>query len=217
MDRPCHRCGALIAEGAPFCPQCGAPQIRVAVGASASVPLPPGTPDEIQPPAEPVFRPGIAWRAARPSIIIAGVLAAVAAMIAPVGGIGILFWTILGTLVVVRLYSRRPDARLTGASGARLGAATGLAAFLAWVTLFLVAIFGLGQGPQLHEFVIKSMREASANYPTPQATQAMDFITSNSGFATFITLMLALLLLFSVICGALAGALAGGISARGSR
>lgn len=184
------------------------------MGGSASVPLPPGTPDEVQPPAEPVFRPGISWRAARPSIIVAGILAAVAAMIAPVGGIGVLFWTFLASLVVVRLYSRRPDARLTGASGARLGAATGLAAFLAWVVLFLVAIFGLHQGPQLHEFVIKAMRESSANYPTPQATQAMDFITSNSGFATFIVLMLVLLLLFSVICGALAGALAGAVFPR---
>jgi hypothetical protein len=198
----------LIAEGAPFCPQCGAPQIRVAVE-SASAPLPPGTPDEVQPPAQPVFRPGISWPAARPSIIVAGILAAVAAMIAPVGGIGVLFWTFLASLVVVRLYSRRPDARLTGSSGARLGAATGVAAFLAWVVLFLVAIFGFHQGPQLHEFVIKSMREASANYPTPQATQAMDFITSNSGFATFLVMMLVLLALFSVACGALAGALGG--------
>ncbi len=164
-----------------------------------------------------MFRPGIAWRAARLSIIIAGILVALAAWMAPVGGIGLLFWTFLAALVVVHLYSRRPDARLTGVAGARLGAVTGLASFLAWVTLFLVAVFGFGQGPQLHDFVIKSMREASANYPTPQANQLMDFISSNSGFATFITLMLALLLLFSVICGALAGALAGALSARVAR
>ncbi len=214
MDHPCHRCNALIAEGSPFCPQCGAPQIRVSVGESATVPLPPGTPDEVQPPAQPVFRPGIAWRAARPSIIIAGIVVALAAWMAPVGGIGLLFWTFLAAVVVVHLYSRRPEVRLTGASGARLGAVTGLASFLAWVTLFLVAVFGLGQGPQLHDFVIKSMREASANYPTPQANQLMDFITTNSGFATFITLMLALLLLFSVLCGAVAGALAGALSRR---
>lgn len=208
----------MIAEGAPFCPQCGAPQIRVAVsGSAASGPLPPGTPDEIQPPAQPVFRPGVAWRAARASIVIAGILAAIAAMIAPVGGIGVLFWTFLAATVVVRLYSRRPEVRLTGASGARLGAATGLSTFLAWMILFLVAIFGLRQGPQLHEFVIKAMREASANYPTPQATQAMDFIATNSGFATFICMMLVLLLLFSVICGALAGALSGAVFARSKR
>ena len=137
-------------------------------------------------------------------------------MFFPIGGIGVLFWTFLASLVVVLIYWLRPDARLTGASAARLGAATGLAAFLAWVVLFLVAIFGLHQGPQLHEFVVKAMRESSANYPTPQATQAMDFIASNSGFATFIVLMLVLLFLFSVICGALAGALAGVVLPRRS-
>lgn len=146
-----------------------------------------------------------------------GILAAIAAMLAPVGGIGVLFWTFLATLVVVRLYARRPDARLSAASGARLGAATGLAAFLAWVGLFLIAVFGFRQGPQLHEFVIKSMREASASYPTPQATEAMNFITSNSGFATFLVLMMVIMLLFSVACGSLAGALAGAVFSRPPR
>jgi len=179
--------------------------------------MPPGTPDEIQPPAQPVFRQGIAWRAARPSIVIAGILAAMAAMVLPVGGIGVLFWTFLAALVVVRLYARRPESRLSGSSGARLGAATGLSAFLAWVILFLIAIFGFHQGPQLHQFVIESMRQASANYPTPQANQAMDFIATSNGFATFICMMLALLLLFSVACGALAGALSGAVLGRAPR
>lgn len=216
MDRACHRCNASIEEGAPFCPQCGAPQIRVSVGSTATSPLPPGTPDEIQPPAEPVFRPGVTWSAARPSILVAGILAAMAAMMAPVNGIGILFWTFLAALVVVRLYARRPDVRLNGALGARIGAATGFAAFLAWLVLFLVAIFGLRQGPQLHDFVIKSMREASASYPTAQANQAMEFVTSNSGFATFIIMMLVLLVVFSVACGAIAGALGGAVFTRRS-
>lgn len=217
MDRPCHRCGASVAEGAPFCPQCGAPQIRVAVGESASAPLPPGTPDEVQPPAQPVFRRGIAWSAARPSIIVGGVLAAFTSLVVPLGGLGILLWTFLATLVVVRLYSRRPDVHLTGSLGARLGAATGLAAFLPWMVLFLVAIFGAHQGPALHESLIKSMRDYSASYPSPQAAQLMDFISTNSGFATVIVMMLVIWLLFSVICGALAGALGGSTFARRPR
>ena len=31
MDYSCHKCGYSIEEGRPFCSQCGAPQIRVAV------------------------------------------------------------------------------------------------------------------------------------------------------------------------------------------
>ncbi|MGH9556737.1 MAG: zinc-ribbon domain-containing protein, partial [Terriglobales bacterium] len=29
MERTCHQCGNLLAEGAAFCFKCGAPQIRV--------------------------------------------------------------------------------------------------------------------------------------------------------------------------------------------
>ena len=31
MDHPCYKCGHSIEDGKPFCSQCGAPQIRVAM------------------------------------------------------------------------------------------------------------------------------------------------------------------------------------------
>ena len=31
MDHPCYKCGHLVEDGKPFCAQCGAPQIRVAM------------------------------------------------------------------------------------------------------------------------------------------------------------------------------------------
>ncbi len=31
MDHPCHKCGHSVEDGKPFCSQCGAPQIRVAM------------------------------------------------------------------------------------------------------------------------------------------------------------------------------------------
>ena len=31
MDHPCHKCGHSVEDGKPFCAQCGAPQIRVAM------------------------------------------------------------------------------------------------------------------------------------------------------------------------------------------
>lgn len=164
-----------------------------------------------------MFRPGIAWRSTRHSVIIAGIFAATAAMIAPVGGLGVLVWTFLATIIVVAVYSRRPEARLSGPAGARLGAATGLAAFLAWVVLFLIAIFGLHQGPQLHDLVIKSTRDASVNYPSAQAAQIIDFVSSSHGFAIFVLLGIVLMLFFSVISGAVAGAISGALFSRSTR
>ena len=31
MEQPCYKCRQLVEEGRPFCPHCGAPQIRVLV------------------------------------------------------------------------------------------------------------------------------------------------------------------------------------------
>src|ERR1051326_7417864 len=55
MDHACHQCGQEIEEGTPFCRHCGAPQIRIpGLEEAATPPMPPGTPGEVQPPAEPV-------------------------------------------------------------------------------------------------------------------------------------------------------------------
>ncbi len=132
-------------------------------------------------------------------------------MAVPVGGVGALLWTFLATVAVVRLYSRRPAARLNWAQGARLGAATGLASFVTWVVLFVVAIVGFRQGPQLRDYVLKSMQEAATRYPAPQSAQVLEFISSPSGFAFFVTLTVALFLVFSVACGLLGGAVAGAL------
>jgi len=184
--------------------------------------MPPGTPDEIQPPAQPVsfaapLPEGIDWRAARASIAVAGVLAGFAAMVVPLGGIGALFWTFVATVAVVRLYARRPAASLTWAQGARLGAATGLASFVTWAVLFVIAIVGFHQGPQLREYVLKSMQEAATAYPAPQSAQVIEFISSPAGFAFFVTLTVVLFLVFSVACGLVGGAMAGALFSKQRR
>ena len=132
-------------------------------------------------------------------------------MVVPLGGIGALLWTFLATVAVVRLYARRPTVRLDWAQGARLGAVTGLASFVTWVVLFVVAIVGLRQGPQLREYVLKSMQEAATRYPAPQSAQVIDFISSPAGFAFFVTMTVVLFLVFSVACGLVGGLLAGAL------
>src|SRR5512146_3268581 len=97
MEYSCHQCGTAVEEGTAFCPQCGAPQIRVASAqqAPASPPLPPGTPETAQPPAEPValepgtaeavLPPRIEWSQALPAAAMAGLALAVAWIIPPLG------------------------------------------------------------------------------------------------------------------------------------
>jgi len=58
MEHSCLQCGTTVGDGSPFCPNCHAPQIKVPVRpptAPVTERLTPGTPDDVQPPAEPVL------------------------------------------------------------------------------------------------------------------------------------------------------------------
>lgn len=221
MDHPCHRCGTPVSQGALFCSQCGAPQIRVAVQESqpATVPLPPGTPDEIQPPAQPVptlAHPGgeIDWHLARQKLLLVGVISGLLTVFLPAGGIGFLAWMLLGGFVAVRLYAARPGLRLTSAAGAKLGAVTALAGFVTWTALFL---FGVAtHAPEVRDNVRKSMQEWVTQYPSPQANQVVEFVSTPAGFAALITISIVMGLVIFLLCGALSGALAGTLFSKDS-
>src|ERR1022692_1893972 len=43
MDHPCYKCGHSIEDGKPFCLQCGAPQIRVAMPEAPAEPIAEGS------------------------------------------------------------------------------------------------------------------------------------------------------------------------------
>src|SRR5262249_1638757 len=135
MPSTCYRCGAPVEEQTPFCAACGAPQIKVTVPAApanepSSSPLPPGTPDSIQPPAVPVsfLPPGqIQWkksgRVAVPLSVLAGISIAV---IAPLG----LLIFFGGIVYSVNRYRREHPGHLRASQGALLGALNGLISFL---------------------------------------------------------------------------------------
>ena len=39
MEQSCYKCGSVVEEGVPFCPQCSAPQIRVVIAEPVPAPL----------------------------------------------------------------------------------------------------------------------------------------------------------------------------------
>ena len=219
VDHLCHRCGATVTEGALFCSQCGAPQIRVAVqpAQAATVPLPPGTPDEIQPPAQPVVTVAppagdIDWRRARQKLLLVGIICGLLTVFLPANGIGFLAWMLLGGFVAVRLYAATPGARLNPGAGAKLGAVTGLAGFATWTALFLAGV--ATHAPELRDNVRKSMQEWVSQYPSPQASQVVDWVSTPAGFAALITISIVMALVFFLLCCAISGALAGALARR---
>jgi hypothetical protein len=219
-----------VEEGDAFCPNCHAPQIRVAGTPSnepATPPLTPGTPGEVQPPARPVdlhrnepaaygVRPGfgappapthISWSDALPGAALAGVLIALSFI--PL--LSLLLWPTVAGILAVMLYMRRhPEQHLTGKLGARIGSMAGVFGFILAAVLMVVELAALRGGGQLRETVMQAIQQSAARNPSPEAQAMVQRLLSPEGIAV----MIGVALLFSLAIFAGFGALGGALGAR---
>ena len=211
MEHPCHRCNELVEDGTPFCPKCGAPQIRVASAENALItpPLEPGTPDEIQPPARPIEFPtaeerGVRWSQALPGAAIAGFLVALSLLL-PIARV--VLWMLLGGAVAALLYARRrPNVVLTPGAGARIGAISGIFAFVFFAAVAALALVGSG-GEQLRAMMQQAVAQAIAANADPKAREVLERFNNPQGIAMMIAVGMALSFVFSVLLATLGGAI----------
>lgn len=208
MDYACDRCSGPVSEGVPFCPQCGAPQIRVNPSTQAATPpLPPGTPEEMQPPFQPVATRAarIQWSRALPGAALAGLLAGLLSL-APLLNLLFIVWGILAGTMSVAVYRRQvPGTTLGSGESARLGALGGLLAFLTYAIVFVGAV---ALSPAVRSDLLRQVEQASGQYQGAQAQRMSEWVASPAGFATFITLTLLFLLLVFLLLGTVGGYLA---------
>lgn len=171
----------------------------------------PGTPAEMQPPAEPVpihslplprAQGSIDWRAAFPTIGIAGFFTGLASLL-PLG----IVWVIAGGILTVVLYRKRhPEASpLTSGSGARMGAATGLAAYL--IFSIVAAVDFTRPHSTAREAIVTALQQATARNSDPAAQQIYQKMTSPEGMAFMVTFLMAFLFVFFLGLGAVGGAI----------
>ncbi len=215
MEHACHHCGAAVEDGVPFCPQCGAPQIRIPgvegqpASAPATPPLPPGTPGEVQPPAEPVplhaeMPRGVEWSQAFPAAAIAGIILAIAWVIP---FLGFLFWMVAGGILAVALYRRRaPHAPLTPALGARVGAVGGVFGFAVFSGLFAMELL-VARGGRFREMLQQVVQQAAQRNADPRAQQMMQQMMTPAGLAALITVVMVILLIGFLALSSLGGAI----------
>jgi len=173
--------------------------------------LPPGTPENIQPPAQPVPLPlapqAVDWRLGLTAAAVGGLAAALASLI-PVVGLGCCLWMLGGGALTVSFYHRRrPATDVTSGMGARLGAATGVLGFFIFAALTALRLFVevvvLHMGGRIRSEMRQALEQSAARNPDPQVQAMVQWMTSPEGFATFVTvLMLLFFLAFVLFCSA---------------
>lgn len=243
MEHACGQCGAIVEDGRPFCPKCAAPQIKVPVRpptAPATEPLPPGTPEDVQPPAEPMLSERnvlgmpqpedspraddlaatkLIWRPALGSALVAGMLAAVGTSI-PIIPLAMLCMFASGGLAVT-LYRRRAGYRMvTPWMGAKLGLLAGGLGFGLLALLSTFRLFAASERTELRAAFREKLQEATATAADPDVRQAMEhfrsYIGSDHGLILVVLLFLAIAAFFFLIFSALGGALGAALFGRES-
>lgn len=217
MSYACHKCGSTIEEGTAFCPHCGAPQIRVAMPEGDPSPsFTPGTPAEMQPPAEPVplsvLPPRVMqvpWRHAIGPVLVSAVLILAGSMLQ----LGVL-WNLMviagGGALAVALYRRRVlSGRLSAAVGAKIGAVTG---FVTCAIPSALLVLGCAvNGSEMRQKLVEYFQENQSRMPDAQSRQTITTIIQKmntpDGFATFIVVALAFSFIMFIVLAAAGGAI----------
>jgi len=211
MDHPCHKCGHSIEDGRPFCSECGAPQIRVAMPEPSLQPAPAGDAavhaldNEVAPsfPGIPASSRPVSASALRPCALAAAIAIGTTALglnpfLAALGA---------GFLAVVFSRPRGSSTLIRSGAGARLGALSGLIFFGASTILEMLAVALLHKGAEIRSAMFDKVQQAAARYPGPEVQPFLDFVKSSDGFAIMFVASVVFGLLAFVALGSCGGAL----------
>jgi len=212
MDHPCHKCGHSIEDGKPFCSQCGAPQIRVAVPETlaGATPLGDGSARAFDREVGPSVS-GIPVG----SLPVSGAHALQPCALAAAVAIGLTvlglnpFVAALGTGFLAVAFSRRssPGTLIPAGAGARLGALGGLLFFATSTVLETLAVAVLHKGAEIRGELLDKVQQAAARYPGPEVQPFLDFVKSPDGFAIMMVASVIFGLVAFVALGSCGGAL----------
>jgi hypothetical protein len=210
VEKSCYKCGANIEEGVPFCPHCGAPQIRV------EAPVVEPSYEAATAAVQVAGRSGaVRWSDGLPSAALGGMIAA-AAMVIPLGGFG-LGIVAAGGLTVIFYQRRRPGDIMTTGMGARLGAATGAIGFGIFSIVMAAGTFMFHAGGQLRAKLLEAIEQSAARAPDSEARQMMETFKTPEGLALLFVASLIFLLAFFLLFSSLGGAVGGSFARRGNQ
>lgn len=206
MEHSCQKCGAVVEDGRPFCPQCRAPQIHVDVA-----PAIPAEPSELaageaaqRVSALPDFGGAhiqthtlLDREAAVRAALKAGVLGFFLAMLPLVG-------TVLTGSVAVYLYRRERGLPPAPGIGGRLGAAAGIVSFGINSLVILVRVFVFHARSEYVDAMIKIAQTFGYDTSDPAVQSSLQSLFTGPGLA--LTLFFGMV--FTIALAAVGGALA---------
>ncbi len=222
MDHPCYKCGHSIEDGKPFCLQCGAPQIRVAM---PEAPVEPVAEAESGVSAL-VHEAGPGFHAAEISSLPTGwsftlrpcALAAGVAVLLMFLGLNPFVAALgAGFLAAILAQRRSPGAVIRPGVGARLGGLSGFLLFCMSTLLETLAVVVLHKGAEIRSEMLDKVQQAASRYPGPQVEPFMNFVRSPGGFAVMMAASLFFGLMAFAVLGAIGGAISAAFSARRNR
>ncbi len=225
MDHSCYKCGHPVGEGKPFCAECGAPQIRVAMPEPPPMAGSRDIPPEAAPPflmhssggssTDSSFTARVDWRRALMPSIAAAAIAIVVMLLR-------LVFPLVGTagagvLAVLFFRRRNPLWTATARSAAQLGGAAGLVISVFFAFIFAIFMAILQAGGPARQQLLDSLQEIGSRSNDQQALAVLEMLKNPDGLALKLAVGMVGFLLISVAVGSLAGALTGVLLGRKKR
>ena len=218
MDHPCYKCGHSIEDGKAFCPQCGAPQIRVAIAEPSALPdaanisssnrpifpldAPEGTPLSIS-----TLSAGIVWpralRVCAVAALISVVMMSLRLMVPVLAVLG------AGFLAVIFYRYRNPAWKANARTGAQLGVITALFSSGVLGILSAIAFAVLQTGGPVRQQALEALQQVATRSNDPQMQATLDLLKNPDGLAPKLIIAMIGFLVISVAAGGIAGALTG--------
>ncbi len=192
--------------------------------------MPPGTPDEVQPPAEPLRHgtapphgespfthlppppgppgSGVRLSSARKAALWAGLIAGVGAAV-PLPPFIILSMIAAGGLSIAFYMRFEPHAEVRTSTGLKMGALAGFFGFLMYGIVASLTMLSAQTRSQFRVDMAKALQDAAVKSADPRAADMIrpfiDQLNTPSGLAMMFALMLVFLLIFFVILSGIGG------------
>ena len=186
-------------DGRPFCPHCGAPQVRVLVEPSAPEPLSaPAYPQIVPHPSH--SDTGLDRRIAVRAAIQAGLLGLVIGLLPFVG-------IVLTGALAVFLYRRAGGSPLSAAAASRLGAAAGTVSFAVSSFFMIVRIVVFHAQQEYQDIMLKMATAFGLDPKAPDVQEMIHMMATPGGLAVALLFSLIIGVALAAIGGAVAGSL----------